>query len=76
MEATNFISLQLLLFTYPFVLHLTTLISNSNHKVSNNCMIINNNLEMVWKEAVMAYIITLYSHVPALIKRNHDNPHK
>lgn len=76
MEATIFISLHLLLFTHPFVLHLTTLISNSNHKVSNNCMTMNNNLEMLWKEAVMAYFKTIYRHVPAAIKGNYENPHK
>jgi hypothetical protein len=39
-------------------------------------MIMNNNLEMLWKEAVMAYFKILYSHMPPATKENHENPHK
>jgi len=36
----------------------------------------NNNLEMLWKEAVMVYFEILYSHVPPVIKGNHENLHE
>jgi hypothetical protein len=42
------------LFIYLFVVYLTTLFQSLDHLASSERVILNNELEMIWKEAIVA----------------------
>jgi hypothetical protein len=42
--------------------------------VSNSWMILNNELENMWEEAVVAKFTALFRHLPGRIQENHEEP--
>jgi hypothetical protein len=48
--------------------------TNQQYTVPNDGQLVNNELEMVWKEAVMASFMTLHRHLPVSSEEAHQNP--
>jgi hypothetical protein len=57
---------------YLFLVYLTTL-SVSEYMASNERLIVNNELEMMWKEAVVAFFKLLSWNLPGGTEVNHEN---
>jgi hypothetical protein len=48
-------------------------VNNADYIRSNHYIVVNNELERMWKEAAMAYLKILTRHLPGLTEELHEN---